>query len=84
VAKLFAKHIKISEAIEMCKTTKYVLVSALYTSKAYTQKRMTFGVGTPKRIADLLDDGKHNETYCILLLTVHRSPFYEALETNRN
>ncbi|KAF2427588.1 hypothetical protein EJ08DRAFT_592794 [Tothia fuscella] len=40
VAKLFAKHIKLKEAIETCSKT-----------------RMSIGVGTPHRIADLLDDG---------------------------
>ena len=40
VAKLFAKHIKLAEAIDGAKRT-----------------RMGIGVGTPARIADLLDDG---------------------------
>ncbi|EKG11589.1 hypothetical protein MPH_11082 [Macrophomina phaseolina MS6] len=41
VTKLFAKHIKLQEAIETCKKIK-----------------MNIGVGTPKRIIDLLDNGK--------------------------
>lgn len=41
VTKLFAKHIKLQEAIENCKKFK-----------------MNIGVGTPKRIIDLLDNGK--------------------------
>lgn len=41
VAKLFAKHIKLKEAVEMAKNT-----------------RMGIGVGTPQRIADLLDGGE--------------------------
>ncbi|GAB7355997.1 hypothetical protein MBLNU459_g6624t1 [Dothideomycetes sp. NU459] len=40
VAKLFAKHIKMKEAVAMCAKT-----------------RMGIGVGTPQRIADLLDEG---------------------------
>lgn len=40
VAKLFAKHIKLKEAVELVRTTK-----------------MGFGVGTPQRIADLIEDG---------------------------
>lgn len=40
IAKLFAKHIKLSEAIESC-----------------NKLRISLGVGTPQRIADLLDDG---------------------------
>lgn len=40
VAKLFAKHIKLNEAVEELKKT-----------------RVNFGVGTPQRIMDLLDDG---------------------------
>ncbi|KKY28985.1 hypothetical protein UCDDS831_g00070 [Diplodia seriata] len=40
VTKLFAKHIKLQEAIENCKRFK-----------------MNIGVGTPKRIIDLLDNG---------------------------
>ncbi|EOD44670.1 Replication regulator protein [Neofusicoccum parvum] len=40
VAKLFAKHIKLQEAIDSCK-----------------KLRMNIGVGTPKRIIDLLDNG---------------------------
>lgn len=41
VTKLFAKHIKLQEAIDTCKKIK-----------------MNIGVGTPKRIIDLLDNGK--------------------------
>ncbi|KAF4309539.1 replication regulator protein [Botryosphaeria dothidea] len=40
VTKLFAKHIKLQEAIDTCKKIK-----------------MNIGVGTPKRIIDLLDNG---------------------------
>lgn len=40
VAKLFAKHIKLKEAMDMAKKT-----------------RMGIGVGTPQRIADLLESG---------------------------
>lgn len=40
VAKLFAKHIKLKEAVETVK-----------------KSRISIGVGTPKRIFDLLDDG---------------------------
>jgi protein CMS1 len=83
VSKLFAKHIKISEAIDMCKATRYVVLSKLFRTKT-NSKRMTFGVGTPKRISDLLDDGRFGRTNCELVLIVYRSSFGEALETDRN
>lgn len=56
VAKLFAKHIKLGEAIEWVKRTRWVV--SFSSCSAWTDRgRFGIGVGTPSRIIDLLDAG---------------------------
>lgn len=56
VAKLFAKHIKLPEAIDYVKRTRYIQRIALGRS-VLTLPRIGIGVGTPQRLVDLLEDG---------------------------
>jgi protein CMS1 len=56
VGKLFAKHIKMEEAMEFCKKNRYAPFLNLEIPGLHNVS-ISLGVGTPKRIADLLDDG---------------------------
>ena len=58
VAKLFAKHIKLNDAITYVKNTRYELFSHDEPMSAECRKRMSIGVGTPSRLIDLLNEGK--------------------------
>ncbi len=59
VAKLFAKHIKLREAVDYVKKTRYFSsfppLGTRYSGA--NPSRMGIGVGTPSRIIDLLDSG---------------------------
>lgn len=59
VAKLFAKHIKLKDAITYVKRTRWALMLFYASSHVFVAdiRRMNFGVGTPSRIIDLLDSG---------------------------
>ena len=57
IAKLFAKHIKLKEAVESCKKYRYVEFPEMGLVSANLIVRINIGVGTPQRIHDLLDDG---------------------------
>ena len=57
IAKLFAKHIKLKEAIEFCRKYRCVLLPEVEMILADSTIRINIGVGTPQRIHDLLDEG---------------------------
>jgi hypothetical protein len=60
VAKLFAKHIKLSESIDLCRSTryggKYIRISTMNADPS----RIGLGVGTPARLLALILDGTLN------------------------
>ena len=56
VGKLFAKHIKLEEAKEFCEKNRYAPFLNLELPGLHSIS-MSLGVGTPKRISDLLDEG---------------------------
>jgi len=56
VGKLFAKHIKLGEAKEFCEKNRYAPFLNLELPGLHSIS-MSLGVGTPKRISDLLDEG---------------------------
>jgi protein CMS1 len=55
VAKLFAKHIKLPEAIDYVKRTKYV--DLIHQCVCLMAPRIGIGIGTPQRLIDLLEKG---------------------------
>lgn len=58
VGKLFAKHIKLKESVEFCKRARYASqLLPLIATVDNESIRINFGVGTPQRLSDLLDNG---------------------------
>ena len=58
VAKLFAKHIKLREAIEYVKKSRFIHGCLPQVPEMYANHcRIGFGIGTPSRIMDLFDSG---------------------------
>ena len=58
VGKLFAKHIKLKEAIKFLEHAKSVVQRYYVSFKVLTNSRIGIGVGTPSRIIDLLNSGR--------------------------
>lgn len=63
VAKLFAKHIKLQDSIDLCASTRYADLPVSFPSGANNGVRIGFGVGTPGRILHLIKEGQWSFRY---------------------